>query len=268
MDNVSEHINQMQNLFVKLKDISNDEQTEPWSVAMLLSSLPRSYDTLITALEARKEDELTFVHQKLIAAYERRIHADHVSDPTEKVLKTAYNKGSSCYFCKKPNHMKKDCAEYKKWKAKKESSTDVAASKGTDKVNSAEQKDYVFSMGRNKSGWLLDSGATRHVVNSKRFFLSLDESYSGYTEIGNGEKVSVAGIGSGRIKFVDQKGAVHKALAKEVLFAPDIVGNMLSIGKLTDTGFEVVFKNNHCEISKSGKQIAIADRIDNYCVWK
>lgn len=66
MDNISEHINQMQNLFVKLKDISNDELTESWSVGMLLSSLPRSYDTLITALEARKEDELTFgfVQQK------------------------------------------------------------------------------------------------------------------------------------------------------------------------------------------------------------
>lgn len=50
--NVPEHINQMQNLFVKLKDISNEELTEPWSVAMLLSSLPRGYDTLITALEA------------------------------------------------------------------------------------------------------------------------------------------------------------------------------------------------------------------------
>lgn len=229
--NVPEHINQMQNLFVKLKDISNEELTEPWSVAMLLSSLPRGYDTLITALEARKEDELTFgfVQQKLIAEYERRIHADRVPDSTEKVLKAAHKgkaKGSSCYFCKRPNHMKKDCAEYKKWKAKKESSTNVAASKGTDKVNSAEQNDYVFSMGRNKSGWLLDSGATRHVVNSKQFFLSLDESYRGSIEVGNGQKVSVAGIGTGRIKFVDQKGAVHEALAKEVLFAPSMVGNM------------------------------------------
>lgn len=29
-----------------------------------------------------------------------------------------------------------------------------------DKVNSAEQDDYVFLMGKSRSGWLLDSGAT------------------------------------------------------------------------------------------------------------
>lgn len=57
---VPDHINKMTNLFVKLKDLSNDELSEPWSVAMLLSSLPKSYDTIIIALETRDENDLTF----------------------------------------------------------------------------------------------------------------------------------------------------------------------------------------------------------------
>lgn len=87
---VPDHINQMRKLFVKLKSISDDELTEPWSVAMLLSGLPRGYDTLITALEARKEDDLTFafVQQKLIAEYERRMHSG--GDSSEKAMKAIH----------------------------------------------------------------------------------------------------------------------------------------------------------------------------------
>lgn len=115
--NVQKHVNQMMELFQKLSDISEEEQSESWNVAMLLSSLSAEYDNLITALEGRLETELTFafVIQKVIAEYERRIKKINHEIPTAMV---ATSKGFTCHFCKKEGHFKKDCGKYKRWLSK------------------------------------------------------------------------------------------------------------------------------------------------------
>ncbi|PRQ43313.1 putative transcription factor interactor and regulator CCHC(Zn) family [Rosa chinensis] len=43
----------------------------------------------------------------------------HLSHKGSHNFKSAKNKNFKCFFCKKPNHMKKDCEKYKKWLAKK-----------------------------------------------------------------------------------------------------------------------------------------------------
>lgn len=45
------HINSMNDLFTKLRDVGEESLSDKWSAAMLLSSLPEGYDTLITSLE-------------------------------------------------------------------------------------------------------------------------------------------------------------------------------------------------------------------------
>lgn len=256
------HINEMIELFTKLQDISQtDALSEGWQVTLLLTSLPDSYGTLVTMLNAIRSEERTFasVQQKIICEHDRRLHQSG-GDNAETVMKTV-NKGIECYFCKGDGHLKRDCAEYKKWKAKQDR-------KGKDKVNSAQQQqeqknDFLFNIGNEKFGWLLDSGATRHVVHSKRFFTSLDESYKSVIEVASGEEVCVSGIGSGELRFLSNNGTVNQATVKDVLYAPKLKGNILSVSKLTDNGFDVVFNKKHCEIGRHGKQIAIADRKGN-----
>lgn len=110
--NAETHINEMSNLFQKLVDIGEKEISESWNVAMLLSSLPRTYDTLITALEAREEGDLTFgfVQQKVLGEYQRRSN-NSICNESESALTVS----TECYFCKKMGHMKKDCGRYKTW---------------------------------------------------------------------------------------------------------------------------------------------------------
>lgn len=50
--NIEQHINDMTDMFQKLADLG-DKLIDIWKVALLLSSLPSSYDTLVTALELR-----------------------------------------------------------------------------------------------------------------------------------------------------------------------------------------------------------------------
>ena len=60
---------------------------------MLLCGLPDEYETLITALEARDEDELTleYVKIKLVDAYERK--KDSEADSTESRTESAMYSG-------------------------------------------------------------------------------------------------------------------------------------------------------------------------------
>jgi hypothetical protein len=49
--NLQIHIDKMLELFQKLKDLGETGVTDKWIIAMMLSSLPTSYDSLITTLE-------------------------------------------------------------------------------------------------------------------------------------------------------------------------------------------------------------------------
>lgn len=117
-----------------------------------------------------------------------------------------------------------------------------------------------FKFGDNrKYCWLVDSGATRHAVNDLTIFQNLDKSYKSSIELANGETVMIEGIGSGQIGLCDDNGNKNVILAKEVLYAPSLVGIILSVRQLTKAGFNVSFKNNLCCINLKEKNVGVAD---------
>lgn len=64
---LDKHLMEIEDLFDQLGDAGQDLD-EPFKVAMILASMPDSYESLIQALESRPEDELTldFVKSKLL----------------------------------------------------------------------------------------------------------------------------------------------------------------------------------------------------------
>lgn len=267
------HINKLTDLFTKLRDIGEEMLSDRWSAAMLLSSLPDSYDALITSLESRREDEITFalVQQRVIAEYERHSMGNSGGDSILKMVAT----GRRCYFCKEiGTHIKKDCKKYKDWLAKKnKSGSSGGGGKSVDKIASVKESGskssndtdhFMFAVSQHRSlnaqdDFMIDSGATRHAVNDKRFFTKFNESYKSSVKVATGERSIVNGIGSGNLTLVDENGNIRKAIATEVLYAPDLVTNVISVGQLTKNGFGVEFSQSKCEIKYKGKQIAVAD---------
>lgn len=257
--NAPHHITRMQELFLRLCDIGEESLSDKWSVAMLLSSLPRSYDPLITALETRPEKELTFavVQEKVTAEYERKQHADGTYNSSEKLMKSVSGKEFKknplkCYFCKKSGHLKKDCRKYLSWKENQ-----------ANKVNAVEHNECLFTFDIRTDGWILDSGATQHVTGDKDFFTSLDRSYADKIEVANGQLVNVIGKGTGKLLFTNQEGKVTPVELCNVLYAPKVVGNLISIRQLILSDFSVNFSKNFCEIMKNGKQIGFIHSTGN-----
>ncbi|XP_038116867.1 uncharacterized protein LOC119769049 [Culex quinquefasciatus] len=66
-ENIQQHVQQMEEIFERLA-MADQELDEDLCVAMILRSLPSSFNTLTTALEARSNEELTLklVKMKLV----------------------------------------------------------------------------------------------------------------------------------------------------------------------------------------------------------
>lgn len=253
--NVVSHVNAMTELFEKLGALG-DRISDDWVVAMLLSSLPKSYDTLITALETRPEGDLTLslVQSKLLEEYRKRsIRTEEKT--TESVLKTTHtavkpkvSQSLECFFCKRKGHMKRDCKKFKDWAQKKDQANTV--------VNT---EDFAFISSTMSAGrWIIDSGATCHIAAEKHLFNEIDTSVRGRVTVGNGMEVEAEGRGSCHIKLVNTEGASSTAKISDVYYMPKMNGNLLSAHQLTVKGFSLLFQKEACDILQNGDKIGSA----------
>lgn len=265
---MEKHIGELTDLFQKLVDLGENQLNENWRVAITLSSLPPSYDHLVTALEARPDADLTLslIHSKLIAEYHKRKDTNGESSQSDeqKVLKTAQK--LQCFFCKKSNHIKKDCFKYKKWlkKQSNDSNTSMQSSK-KDKVNTV-QDEFMFTVSERSAkyddSWLIDSGATSHITSNRRLLNTFDANIQSKLTVANNTKESVNGKGSCKISFVNNDGDTATGKLTNVLYAPQIQGNMISVNKLTESGYKLIFDGKSCDISLQNKSVAVADKVD------
>lgn len=268
---MEEHINNMTDLIDQLTALG-ENLAEPLTVALLLSSLPDSYSTLITALETRPEADLTqdLVKNKLMEESRRRTEQGHGSQQgQEKVLKVnstsqKYTNKRSCFFCKKQGHDKADCRKYKAWLKRKETSQQEQH-----KVNKVSNGEYItisneehicFILGETETlAWYIDSGATSHMTSNFDFFTELDETIQDKVYLADGQVIVTSGKGEGWIFSEDDQNQVSKIKVQDVLYVPQLHGSLLSVKKLVDKDFKVDFSNEQCTIKLKGNTIAVAN---------
>ncbi|XP_075158155.1 uncharacterized protein LOC142231430 [Haematobia irritans] len=236
------HINTMMELFDKLAATGYTNFTEAWQVSMLLSSLPASYDSLITALEVRPDKDLTLdmVKAKLMEEYFKRNVRESVSEIP--VLNTFQNPKKKdlqcCYFCKRPGHIKINCQKYQDWCKRNKIVANITESNVDG--NSNQCNEFVLmtaSGGGEESVWIIDSGASCHIAQDSKLFHSIDTNIaSSIISVANGNTSMSKGKGVCKIKT-----AFTNLCVMDVYFVPDFNSNLLSVRKMTEKGYKVAY---------------------------
>jgi hypothetical protein len=98
-----------------------------------------------------------------------------------------------------------------------------------------------------KNSWYIDSGATSHMCSRRNFFTELDEQHKGQVAIANGQKLTTFGIGTGYLKC--KRDSQYKTIkVTDVLYVPQLEGNLLSVRKLTAKGLKLTFEHDSCRV--------------------
>ena len=93
---------------------------------------------------------------------------------------------------------------------------------------------------------MLDSGVSNQSCCSKDFF-DLIEPYNSTIKVGDGRELQVNRIGTVDL-HIKSKNKVSKLIIRDVLFAPELLVNLISIRKLYKKGCSVIFEKEICKI--------------------
>lgn len=111
--------------------------------------------------------------------FQRRLERDGNPAKKEKAMKSAMMKASKtrvCFYCKKPDHLQRNCR--KLLEAKKEENSSSSSSGTKPKKSDSLKAKAVLSdsrgiafvvNGENCRSWIIDSGASAHMTCDKSF---------------------------------------------------------------------------------------------------
>ncbi|UYV76618.1 hypothetical protein LAZ67_14001480 [Cordylochernes scorpioides] len=218
-------------------------------------SLPESYEGFRTAIETR--DELPSFEALKVKMLEEEIRQTQLNgttnteqaflvNPERKNLPSTSKpkpKGFpfSCHFCGKKGHKAADCRKRKSRNPKNE----MVASFGTK---------YLSKLGANE--WCLDSGATAHMCSSRDSFDHFEETAPVKITLANGGFIEALGKGKVKLECSGKNGPVTLSL-EDVLFVPELNGNLFSISRCTGKYNIVNFKYRKAEIVNLHTKICI-----------
>jgi len=248
---------------------------------ILMNSLPRSFENFRCAMESRDVlPDLETLRIKIVKEFEAR--KDGMSDVTSKAMfakrcnekRRGVNRKSDdsskdgdrtkrdraklkCYRCNKTGHFAKDCKVQKKEKV----STEADLAEHTGLCTSFD----ALSAGNGSviKAWCLDNGCTTHMSNGEGNFQEAQDSYRGNVNLAD-KKTSVPVRGKGHVRVLaNVEGRAKQFRVEDVLRVPELRANLLSVGKITDRGYRVIFDNVKAVVTdKENQTILTAYRKD------
>ena len=265
---VNEHIKTMSEIFEGLA-IIGDAVSKEDRVVHLLASLPKSYNVLVTVLEAQSENI-----PKWELVIERLLHQESkikekVTTPLEdgrKALITGQNKGLrkpfTCHYCHKPGHFKKDCRKYLAAQKKQASVAKKKEIPGSD----GDVFVTIHALAAISSGtWIVDSGATCHMCNDKNLFTDMrDLDTPQQVTLGDGSPLEGPAEGTVKLDMILPDGSTQNCKLKNVLYVPKLSYNLLSVSKASEARKTTKFDKCGCKIlNQQKKVIAVATKHGN-----
>jgi len=267
------HIKAMTEIFDELAVVDTPLSNED-KVIYLLSSLPESYNTLVTALEVNEDvpkmeivtERLLFEEQKIKSQLKGEVSCEGVL-----LSKQKNKKGPKCYNCGKIGHIKVNC----RWLNKGKNNAGFNSQKSNlirvDENDSEESAGLIAthsvsigSVHNLSNRWIIDSGATAAICLTIEIFETVKEIKPVPVSLGDGRIVKAVGCGN-IIMTMNLHDTKHrKCTLSDVLYVPELSYNLISVSKASKAGKITKFTEDHCEIFDSEqKLVAVACKLGN-----
>lgn len=184
-----------------------------------------------------------------------------------------------CFNCKKFGHVSKNCKLPKKHKdsnkpptikcfkctgfghvAKNCPTKTVKEDAEDKKKDGKNEKAYTTVTQHSSETWILDSGATSHCTGQVKLFSDIIP-VSDTVITADGSKTLIEGVGTCRLV---SSGEPFKL--EHTLYIPDFKMNLMSVSRICDHGYQVLFDQDGCKVLDKGSVQMRAKRVDNLYV--
>jgi hypothetical protein len=258
-DDIAIYVARLEDLAHRL-EIMGEKIPDQMLITKLLMTLPPTYKYFISAWESTSSDQRTLANLiSRLTAEESRMSSENPENVAFASTKVNWNKPvlkGTCNYCKKPGHWIRDC---KKRKAANERKA-AAHHDGRNEALIGEALSTVQDSEKSSEIWYLDSGATDHMSNQRRWF----QNFKHYQEpkfvrIGNGKLIPAIGSGNVDILAYNGESWIPKFLS-DVLYVPDLTYNLFSLGATLDKGIQYQSDDRTCRLFKGGNVVAVGER--------
>lgn len=188
---LEKHLETLNSTIQQLTDLG-EKISNIHKVGVILSSLPSSWSTLVTALEVRKEADLSVEIVQSALLDEEIRKKRNMDSNEEKVLNVRFKKGQSkhyekkngescgqqqkpqvfCYFCKKRNHIMRNCNKFKEYCDKNPDNNKANLLQEDETILSLRDESVLEIESNDQDDWILDSGATSHVSGNENYLIT------------------------------------------------------------------------------------------------
>ena len=190
-----------------------------------------------------------------LATHVRGVPDKHVQGASES------DKGNKtgkfrCFGCHEFGHFKRNCPNGSKKKVHKAKNVTASNHDGADCDGAEGGIAFVVKHGQDESGegWLIDSGASKHMTNRKDALVSFREfKIPQLVRVGDGRTVEAVGIGKVQLEMKFKVSDSKVITMHDVLFVPKLASNLFSVGAAVGNGNMMQFRDDRCYIrSQSG----------------
>eukprot|EP00731_Ephydatia_muelleri_P018948 Em0011g988a len=231
---IEAHIKAMKELTDKLAAIKAPISEED-QVVTLLGSLPSSYSTLVTALEARDAVSLSYVQQALIQEEQRMNVVDSKSDAGQSAV---FDEKTGRAFVGKQSQQ---CQKGRQQKPKHIAKPVKTMEEDSELACGASSKSY------NKENWIVDSGASSHMTQTQEFMVNYEEFGTPQKVcLGDGRTLEAFGKGKVIVTMVFKRCERKKVTMYDVLYVPKLACNLFSVRAAAAKGNTVKFDDSGC----------------------
>lgn len=250
---IEEYVDQITSTAHKLNGIGFSV-SEEWVGSLLLAGLPDHYKPMIMGLES-SGTKLTGDAIKVKLLQDVQVSEDVKNSESETAMyaRNTRKKGPpKCYTCNKIGHFASQCRTKKTFNNKKE-----------EKVKGTSNRAFLASgTEENHSEWYVDSGASAHIVNDKKWITKSVQKSDATIIAANNTNFKAKLVGTAELKVTNGRNN-STVDVKETLYIPEATANLLSVSKIVEKGHSVYFDTDGGKIvDEDGEIIATATEVN------